>query len=285
MINSKQYNINLKNNFCDIGYRLVDENPKCIGYHHHQGFEILQIWSDSGTVLIDDHIYPIKKSALYLINSSTAHVTNPNPNKDYTRSKITFMPSILMPTLEVTDSLHLFELFTKNESNQFIELKESEAKYFDDCFLKIFNESNKQNSDYNLAIITILIDMLINIYRIRTSTYQSLPKGNINKVVLSVIDYINDHIHQPITIDGICKNLHFSKYYLCHIFKLYTGVTILQFINQQKISRAKNMLTQTNKSISQICMTLGFSGNTQFSRTFKKFTGVSPSYYRKNLIK
>lgn len=281
MVISKEYPIHTVTSFSDIGYRLVDPQPKCIGYHHHDGFELMQVWSDSGTMLIDEHIYPLKRRGLYLINASMAHCTNPSPDIPYVRSKITFMPSILIPTLKSTNSLHLLDLFTSSKMCYYWSLEEDEALEFDRHFKQIATAWEADNHLSQLSVLTTLLHILIQLHQ-RSHNDRQTQYSSINKAVLQVMDYINDHIHEPFTMDDLCGHLHFSKYYLCHTFKSTTGVTILQYMNQQRVNRAKNLLLSTDDPMSHIAHTLGYGGHAQFTRTFKKLTGMSPSAFRKS---
>lgn len=281
MEKSKRYYVNLNESFTDIKYRLTDIKPHSIGYHHHDGLEIIQIWSDSGTVLVGDNIYPIKKGSIYLIDSSTAHCTNPDINNFYIRSKITFSQSALIPLLETTDSMHLLNLFTNKNSGSMVELDTETANKFDKSFKLIYEEFDNKNSDYHPLMVSVLLAMLTIINRINSTNTTIENNSTINPIILSIIEYINQNILNEINIDDICNHLHFSKYYLCHTFKKHTGVTITQYIIERKISNAKILLTNTKKPVSVVALESGFNGLTQFSRTFSRTTGMSPLKYRK----
>ena len=65
------------------------------------------------------------------------------------------------------------------------------------------------------------------------------------------------------------------------LFKQLTGTSLSEYISQEKIKKAKQLLSSTNESIQNIAAVTGFDTSQYFSLVFKKMTGVSPSTYRK----
>lgn len=72
-----------------------------------------------------------------------------------------------------------------------------------------------------------------------------------------------------------------SPDYFGHYFKKEVGASFLYFVNLYRISKAEEMLLQTHNSISDIAMMTGFRSLSQFNRTFKSITGISPREFRK----
>ena len=72
-----------------------------------------------------------------------------------------------------------------------------------------------------------------------------------------------------------------SKYYMCRIFKEYTGFTITEYVNTLRIKKATQILETSNLSISDVAAELGFESASYFKRIFKKIMNVTPLKYRK----
>ena len=84
-----------------------------------------------------------------------------------------------------------------------------------------------------------------------------------------------------LSLDEISEELYLSKYYLCRIFKEYTGFTITEYINTYRIKKATQLLENSNESISSISVILGFESVSYFERVFKKIMNVTPLKYKK----
>ena len=84
------------------------------------------------------------------------------------------------------------------------------------------------------------------------------------------------------TREEIAKNFFMSKDYISHVFKKETGNSLISAINEEKISKAKELLITSSASVSEIATNLGITNFSYFTRIFKKETGVSPQEFRKN---
>ena len=102
----------------------------------------------------------------------------------------------------------------------------------------------------------------------------------ISLCVKSAIDYIYEHIKEPITLEEIAANVALSPCYLSRLFMKETGSTIKNYILESKIERAQNMLKYSDSSSADIANFLSFSSQSHFIATFKKYTGMTPKKYK-----
>lgn len=100
------------------------------------------------------------------------------------------------------------------------------------------------------------------------------------QIYSDIIDYIQLNITNNIKISEIADHFGYNEKYLSHLFAEITGVPLKQFILGRKMDAANFMLTDTNKPVADISRELGFSDSHNFSRSYKNFTGLTPSEYR-----
>lgn len=98
--------------------------------------------------------------------------------------------------------------------------------------------------------------------------------------VASCMEYVETHVHEKISLEQMAKDLGYANYYLSTKFQKETGISIGNYIKQQKIETAKRLLNMTQMSSADVSERLAFSSPSFFSATFKKFTGMSPSDYQ-----
>lgn len=98
-------------------------------------------------------------------------------------------------------------------------------------------------------------------------------------------DYIFSHLHGQLSISEIADALFINKNYLCELFKKEEGITIGEYILQQKIHLVQNMLTYSHYSYSEIAAYLGFSSQSHLGSRFKKVTGMTLGEYRNAFAK
>ena len=126
--------------------------------------------------------------------------------------------------------------------------------------------------------------LLISIMREETSDTPTLfleQKEYEERVTKRIIQYLQNHVYERITIAELCRHLSYNKSYLFRQFKLATGKTIMQYFIRLKINEAKKLLRETDMNGTQIAERLAFDTPNYFTKTFKKTTGYTPSQYKK----
>ncbi|MBP5491294.1 MAG: AraC family transcriptional regulator [Clostridiales bacterium] len=96
----------------------------------------------------------------------------------------------------------------------------------------------------------------------------------------SLINHINSHFMDEISLEWAADYVGFSKYHFARLFKEYTDVTFYDFLLHRRMQAAKVLLTDTDKTITEIAFQAGFNNLTSFTRSFKNTTGQTPSEYR-----
>lgn len=101
--------------------------------------------------------------------------------------------------------------------------------------------------------------------------------------VYNSIHYIYNHFDENLTIDHIAKQHLISRTYFCTLFKQITGYTVYEFIQSLRLNHSKVLLQTGTLPITDIAQQSGFYDLSNFSRTFKKAFGMTPSQYRKHV--
>lgn len=107
-------------------------------------------------------------------------------------------------------------------------------------------------------------------------------EGKKNPHIEKCKDYIFSHLHDRITVDSLAEELGYHPDYLSHLFKKSEGIGLSQYIVREKITRAKNLLTYSDYSYSEISSYLGFASQSHFGKHFRLITGYTPRQYREN---
>ena len=95
-----------------------------------------------------------------------------------------------------------------------------------------------------------------------------------------VIKYMYAHMDENIQVENLAEMAHFHPNYFIRAFKQKFGASPIKFFNQLKLERAKELLHNTDKSMSAIAAEIGINDMSYFSRFVKQHTGLSPSEYR-----
>lgn len=106
------------------------------------------------------------------------------------------------------------------------------------------------------------------------------PKKECNLYVNKAIKYVEENYSSQISLESISKYLRINKAYFCDLFKKTTEKTFIQFLNEFRIEKSKDLLLKDDLSITEISFIVGFSSHNYYNTQFKKVTGKSPKNWR-----
>jgi len=253
-----------------------DENWVMPKHHYHQGIEVLLCVTNSGKIFIEDKVYPLNRGTLLVINETTLHRTIVNPNRLYKRYIIHF-------PLETLDILST----QKSNLNDIMANKTFCTQLSDQCYQDLVDMldsiANTSSDEFGQDIISSIkfANVLVYISRLIINPDHLEHTSSLEfKRVLPIINYIQDHITEDLSLNKLSEVFYVSKYHLSKIFKHSTGFTINEFIIQKRILLAKDYL-KNGFSVQYSGEKSGFNDYSHFIRTFSKSTGISPGRYAK----
>lgn len=107
---------------------------------------------------------------------------------------------------------------------------------------------------------------------------------NDDPTVSKIMDYVSEHISEPLTLSEIAQVMHFNAAYLGTLFKKKTGLSFIDYLNRTKIDRSIEYLHNPKISISEISELLGYKSEAYYYELFKKYYNMTPSQYRNTII-
>ena len=160
------------------------------------------------------------------------------------------------------------EKILKTSFNPYQDVKyyNSVAILISEKIFKVLN--NKADIENTFKLLNKDLKRLIN----RKSIY--------SKVVEEIVNYLEKNYYKQITLNDISKRAGLSQRYMEKIFKMEIGMPIFNYLIEIRIEKAKKMLKQENININETAKKSGYNDVPWFCKTFKSFTGYTPSEYR-----
>ncbi|WP_159882155.1 response regulator transcription factor [Paenibacillus puerhi] len=115
----------------------------------------------------------------------------------------------------------------------------------------------------------------IGIERLYPSNSDKMP------VLEQIYAYVKEHMAEEMTREDIASFVHFNPAYLSRMFKKESGISLFDYILQQRVEKAKQLLAESPLKISEIAEMTGYGNFSHFTKMFKKVTGQTPQEYRK----
>ncbi|WP_017299150.1 helix-turn-helix domain-containing protein [Nodosilinea nodulosa] len=135
---------------------------------------------------------------------------------------------------------------------------------------------------YAETMATALAVHLLRNYSAHTHKSVNYLGGLSTTQLKRVIDYINDHLEQELSLEKMAAIAQLSSYHFCRSFKRSMGLTPHQYVIQQRVERAKVLLKDQKMGISEVATACGFSHQSHLNRHFKRLTGVTPNFFSKS---
>ena len=136
-------------------------------------------------------------------------------------------------------------------------------------------EEISSSADFNHIFLEFSLYYTRLVADLKKISTHSLPANRL-------IQYVQSHIYEPITLSAVADALGYSKNYLCAEFKKATGQTVSHFIADNKIREACYLLDQHQLPAVEISAALSFSDPGYFNKVFKKITGKTPGQYQRS---
>ncbi|MBE9079084.1 helix-turn-helix domain-containing protein [Romeria aff. gracilis LEGE 07310] len=151
--------------------------------------------------------------------------------------------------------------------------------------LMLLNEFKQENLGARLyieSLVNVLAVHLIRQYSAVNPRLTFYEGGLPERQLLQVLDYIRDHLDQDIKLADLAALLDMSQFHFSRLFKQSIGITPYQYLMQQRIERAKQLLLQTDHAITDIAFHCGFNSHSHLSKQFRQLTGMTPTAYKEN---
>ena len=111
-----------------------------------------------------------------------------------------------------------------------------------------------------------------------------VPRQNRTRIIDTMLAILSENIGQELSLDTLCQRMAFSRSYLERLFYEEMNCGIKQYFMQMKVERAKELISERHYSFTEIASMLGFNSIHYFSRTFKKYTGMTPTQYQRSVL-
>lgn len=251
-------------------FMYINQNAAAVKLFNRQGDTLLDAVLDEGTILF------WRSGILYLFSNVTqdyfnyicasySYTQNQTQSSDiYFVSDFDWNDPCLSQD-EKPDGMPDFVILPNNPAAQNI------------C-TRIWEEQFIRRPYYEEMCSGLMKALLSEAMRSQSASDNSVCKNT--KLAETVMHYIDNRFHEPLTIQDIAKDLHYHPYYLTRIFTETYRITPYQYLKACRIRKAISLLKYTNYSISDITLQCGFTNQSHFSTAILKSTGKRPKDFR-----
>jgi AraC-like DNA-binding protein len=136
--------------------------------------------------------------------------------------------------------------------------------------------ANPLRAEAGIALRALICAVLVEAMR-----QMLVPPTPPKEFVTAAIAYLRKHLQEPVRMSDLVRHVGFSRARMFDMFKTQTGLTPNDYLQRLRIEKAQEQLRHTNQSVTEIGLATGFSTGQYFSTVFGRYTGVSPTRFRK----
>ncbi|NIK77836.1 AraC-like DNA-binding protein [Paenibacillus castaneae] len=181
-----------------------------------------------------------------------------------------------------TAKLNNFNLFQLLEAPILVPV--AERLRLEEKFERLIHHHKSEEWTASLHVQAALLEILALFLEQAEQVNINTPAAGSFEKMNAVLTYIEEHLSENITVDSLAQLVHFHPNYFIRMFKNTTGLSPIQYVNRKRMDKARQLLSFTAHSISEIAETLGMDA-AYFSRLFKESTALTPSEYREISLK
>lgn len=252
--------------------------PSTVQFHYHDFYEFFLFITGDIRLIVENRTYQLAPHTLVVIPPGNMHLAT-SASRDILYERI-----ILYTTRDclrdLSSSAFSLPAWTESLNQRDRFLFSLDDATFAAC-LHITQESIQSTGEdspaarhINRCRISALLGMLAQCTLKDHTQPAVLPMTRVGKV----IDYINQHLAEHLTLDELAERFFISKYYMLHEFKQYTCTSVYSYIQSKRIINAKALM-QSGASPGEACRMSGFGDYASFYKTFKHYMSVSPMEY------
>jgi len=226
---------------------------------------------------------------MYLLPSYTPHAYECEPEFEF------YYLFVYQPNLEVANIFDLYDFPYEVKSNEATQLlfenycnlypqlnlpsRDAEA-FLNHQAYRDYAQAYMQMKSYERLQLHGLCEILFS-YFVKHARQKAIVN---DERIAKVLDYVQQNISRPISIDELADKACLTKSYLIRTFRQSMGITPLQYIIKKKIQHAQTLLLESEMPIQQVSEAIGIPDVSYFIRLFRKNLGFTPQEYRVKLI-
>lgn len=245
--------------------------------HYHDFYEFFVQLGASGAFVLGPEIYPVRQGDIIPVSMFTPHMLIPDASGDC-ECFVAHINAELLISFS-TGGGSLLDIFRQTGQNPVIHLNEARfARYRD--LLQEYQDAHARRSGEVLCKAIIHLLLALAYQDCAPHAAHSSTDAQHLAVVTRLINYINVHLAEPITLQQLADQVNYNTYYVCHLFKAYTGRSLTQYILDKRVEHAASLLRHS-ASVGKAAELSGFFNHSHFYKAFRQHMGCSPSAYQK----
>lgn len=260
--------------------------------HDHEFLELVYITSGEGYHYVGESMERTAKGYMYLLPLGTSHILRPSDASG--KHKLVVYNLCIRPEFiselkswlasYSTSSNHILWSIFDGVPGSYIRIVDK-AMRLGSAFEQLHQEYEEMKPGYEASMMSILLQLIVHIAR-QLEQLENIDNNMVGNSATPTdmslaIDYINEHLTDPLTLESIAEKSGMSQRHFIRLFGKWTGMGFSDYVQHKRMELACRLLVETDHKIDHIANNVGYRDIAHFRQVFRKWLGTSPSEYRK----
>lgn len=254
--------------------------------HKHSDFEISYVLAGSGNYRIEGEDCRFAGGDIFVFGTNEVHcITDTYGDEPLVLCNIQFEPRLLWSPRGYGQDPACIEIFTRRAPGAGSRLAEDGAvrDRIIRLILDIFREAEEERPARELMVQALFMQLLAEMvrgHRTEGERASLFPRQSRLMSMDRAVNYIEEHLSEPITLEEIAREAGVSRTYFSTLFRTLNGLSPWDYILIRRVDTAKHLLATTDETVLDVCGNAGFENISHFNRVFLRYAGCTPHEYR-----
>ncbi len=253
------------------------KNPPKLDSHIHKYYEFLRFIDGDASYITDSKTILLEKGDIIITRPDKLHTISFNTDSEYVRTFIQLSPGLLsrIPSGLVrsiisgrASEIHIIHPETAEKCGLY--------RYFDEG-IKLLRDRTEKNK---FLAELLFLEFAVAVNEAMELEMKADGSAEENRTIERIKKYLDENYTSELNLDELARIFFMSKYYLCHLFKEETGITVSDYISLKRIAAVREHMG-AGGAITDVYRKCGFNDYSSFYRAVKKYTGLKPSEFYK----
>lgn len=256
------------------------EKRSTINYLHYDKDLIIEFYRvGESDIHIEGNHYHVSDGDMIILNPDELHVSTRKDNSYFEKIVFHIKDTLLYPF--GGDRNTFFDTLSKKPKGigNLIPKEKVKTIGLDQIVNYCLLLAEKDTFEAKMLITCKTVELLFELSKLTEKTDITNQPVSTNKTVNLIIEYINKHYTDNITLDVLSEKTHFSKYYIAHLFKENVGISPYDYLIIRRLYVCNNLI-RTNYTVKEACYSVGFNNYSNFYRLYKKHLNITPQQFK-----
>ena len=253
-------------------FHLADDRREDFGYHYHTFHKMILLLAGRADYAVEGEHYRLQPGDLVLVGRGTIHRPEVADGDFYERMILYISPKYLS---ELGGGEDMAACFARAQAQFRYVFHTAYGDRIRELFTLLERARIEGGYGGELLQRALFAQLMVAVNRTVFSTQGVEADGGDTKVV-AILQYLNGHLAQPLSIDELAGRFYISKYHMMRRFRAETGYSIHNYVTEKRLLLAQQLL-QSDVPLRTVAEQCGYQDYSTFSRAYKKQFGCSPS--------